>query len=183
MNLPISNAASFSNASSNSAILPIRSSLVNRKEETKQNLSGSQASHVTRMISMDLILNDQIVQLEKENNRLGGNDCLSVCVDDTLRVSNVKFNSNCNEGVFAAEGFISQPGTEPQTQILDFNDGRFSLVDEKFALDGNEGTIDGLIGSWSVRPEWTELNVNLIHYTTEATRIAATVKIQLAIQV
>lgn len=173
MNPPLTNTA---------AILPIRSSLAKHKEATNQNHPFPTTGLVTRMVSMDLILNDQVVQLEKANNRLGGNDCLSVCVDDTLRVSNVKFNSNSDDGVFAAEGYISRPGTEPQTQILDFNDGRFSLIDDQFSLDGNEGTIDGLIGSWTVRPEWTELNVNLIHYTAEATKIAATVKIHLSIQ-
>ena len=168
--------------SSSVAILPVRSSLANRKNSIKPKHQSTSVADVTRIVSMDLILNDQLVQLAKANNRLGGNDCLAVCVDDSLQVSNVKFNSNYDGGVFAAEGFMSRLGSEPQSQVMDFNDGRFSLVDDKFSLDGNIGTIDGLIGSWTVRPEWTELNLNLIHYSAEATKIAATVKIQLAIQ-
>lgn len=166
--------------------LPVRTDLTVPKTPTQDNTSntfetnGSQQPFA-QVLSLTFSVNNQLVRFEHESGELDGSGTLPVVVGDKLKVECLDFITVASTGVFAAEGYIVKPDLGA-SQILDFNDGRFSLVDDQFALNaGNLGTIGGLIGSWDVRQEWNELRINLMQYTTERTRVAAVIKILLEI--
>lgn len=165
-------------------VLPVRTSLSRHNPDRQVGAiddSRCDEKKFAQVLSLTLSVNDQTIRLQHDLGELDGQGTIPVVVGDNLQVECLDFISIASGGVFAAEGYIVKPEQGHQ-QVLDFNDGRFSLIDDQFVLaNGNLGLIDGLIGSWDVRSGWNELQINLMHYTTERTRIAASVVIPLQI--
>lgn len=166
-------------------IIPVRTSVAKLHEGSASETGFSVQQDgleqsFAQILSITISVNDRQIRLDREDGELDG-QAIPVFAGDKVQVEHLEFLSTTSGGVFAAEGYIVKP-QEGIHQILDFNDGRFSLIDELFILNsGSMGSIDGLIGSWNVRPGWTELRINLMYYTLERTHIAASVEIPLAI--
>ena len=116
--------------------------------------------------SLTVLVNGEERKLSHADN------VLTLVAGDTLEVSEIAFNSDAQEGVFAAEGYINKIGDLTSASLIDYNDGRFSDSSRDFAANGGEGTVAGLNNSWTVEAGWDRLTLNLIHYTEAATDVA-----------
>jgi len=116
--------------------------------------------------SLTILVNGEVRQLSHADN------LLQLVAGDTVEVAAINFNSDAQDGVFAAEGYINKIGDLTSASLIDYNDGRFSDSSRDFAANGGDGVVAGLNNSWTVESGWDRLTLNLIHYTEAATEVA-----------
>ena len=116
--------------------------------------------------SLTVLVNGDERQLTHADN------VLTLLAGDTLEVTEIAFNTDADEGVFAAEGYVNKVGDLTSASLIDYNDGRFSDPSRDFAANGGDGAVAGLNNSWTVEAGWDRLTLNLIHYTEAATDVS-----------
>ncbi len=102
---------------------------------------------------------------------------------DRLAVVRIGVESGLDQGVFAAEGYISKLTDATSPSSLDHNDGRFSAREDNLEANGRGGEIGGLAGDWRVQEGWDRLTVTLRHYTENGSENVASFRLRLQVEV
>ena len=129
----------------------------------------------TEVTSVTLRINgeEQVVNLNDPQ--------LELAAGDVLEVVEIGLDSNATEGVFAVEGYINKLEDDSSASLIDYQDGRFSLIEDNFAANGGSGVVQGLDGSWEVGNGYDRLTLTVLHYTESGADVATRSLIQLEV--
>ena len=124
-----------------------------------------------------------VVQINDQVRTLRGDPLLVLNGGDRLAVLGVGVESGLDQGIFAAEGYISKLTDGASPSSLDYNDGRFSAREDNLPANGRGGEIGGLQGGWQVQEGWDRLTVSLVHYTEQGSENVASFRLRLQVEV
>ena len=129
----------------------------------------------TEVTSVTLRINgeEQVVNLNDPQ--------LELAAGDVVEVVEIGLNSNATDGVFAVEGYINKIEDSSSASLIDYEDGRFSLIEDNFTANGGSGVVQGLDGSWEVGNGYDRLTLTVLHYTESGVDVAARSLIQLEV--
>ncbi len=144
-------------------------------EQTPETESRNDLDVQTNIRSVQVRVNGELVTLNPSDDRL------ALSVGDEFEVVNIDFDSNANEGVFAVEGYVNKITDNRSASLIDYEDGRFSLIESNYFANGENGSVRGLDGSWKAELGWDRLTLSMIHYQDSGTTIAARAIIQLEV--
>lgn len=133
----------------------------------QQPLTSTLQQAQTDITSITISVNGELRTLEPANDRL------NLSVGDRFEVVEIELDSNAQNGVFAAEGYLNKIDSDSGPSLVDYNDGRFSLIEDNFTANGGDGVVNGLDGSWTAEEGWDRLTLSLIHYQESNIEIAS----------
>ena len=140
-----------------------------------QPLGSSLEQAQTDITSITVSVNGELRTLNPANDRL------QLAAGDEFEVVEISFDSNATQGVFAVEGYLNKLQDDSSTSLIDYNDGRFSLIEDNFAANGSNGVVGGLDESWTAEFGWDRLTLSLLHYQDSNTSIVSRAIIDLQV--
>lgn len=124
-----------------------------------------------------------VVKINDQAQTVRADEHLVLAAGDRLAVLRIGVESGLDQGVFAAEGYISKLTDASSPSSLDHYDGRFSAREDNLPANGSGGEIGGLQGDWQLQEGWDRLTVTLLHYTEQGSENIASFRLRLQVEV
>ena len=139
---------------------------------TTENVVPTAGNAITDQVQTDITsvtirINGELQTFDPANGQL------ELAVGDQFEVTAITFDSNATAGVFAVEGYVNKLDNDSSASLIDYNDGRFSQIEDNFVANGGNGVVHGLSGTWTAEIGWDRLTLSLLHYQEANTTIAA----------